>query len=322
MSCEITRRSFLTVSVGAAGLMTAGCSESEQAGESEDQRARARSKASGGMKLSLSVRVAEKFDNKKESSMTIDELIELAKSNGYAALCMRASQAGIQTPAETVQQMSGKIHDAGLAVSMVTGDFAIPQNDEHGPDALRNITPYLDLAQAFRSNLIRICMKKEEDIEWARKAADEAKERNIRLAHQSHNSSIFETVDGSLEVLQKVGRSNFGLIYEPANWMVADEPYGKVGIEKVRDYIFNVYVQNHRLNPQGGSAVTTWKKGRVPLDHIGLWEAGGARFEEVFGALRSIGYQGYVTVHQAFEGVMPVTEATRKSAEYLRPLIA
>jgi sugar phosphate isomerase/epimerase len=68
--------------------------------------------------------------------------------------------------------------------------------------------------------------------------------------------------------------------------------------------------------------VTTWKKGRVPLDHIGLWEAGGARFEEVFGALRSIGYQGYVTVHQAFEGVMPVTEATRKSAEYLRPLIA
>ena len=38
--------------------------------------------------------------------------------------------------------------------------------------------------------------------------------------------------------------------------------------------------------------------------------------------LRSIGYQGYVTVHQAFEGVMPVTEATRKSAEYLRPSIA
>jgi hypothetical protein len=152
MSCEITRRSFLTVSVGAAGLMTAGCSAGEQAGESKDQTARAGSEASGGMKLSLSVRVAEKFDNKKESSMTIDELIELAKSNGYAALCMRASQAGIQTPAETVQQTSGKIHNAGLAVSMVTGDFAIPQNDEHGPDALRNITPYLDLAEAFSTS--------------------------------------------------------------------------------------------------------------------------------------------------------------------------
>jgi sugar phosphate isomerase/epimerase len=174
------------------------------------------------MRLSLSVRVAEKFDNKEESSLTIDQLIELARTNGYAALCMRASQAGIHTAAETVREMSGKIHGAGLAVSMVTGDFAVPRNDDHGPDGLRKITPYLDLAEAFQSNLIRVCMKKDEDIEWAQKAADEAKERGIRLAHQAHDASMFETVVGSLEVLKKVGRENFGLIYEPANWMIAD----------------------------------------------------------------------------------------------------
>ena len=48
---------------------------------------------------------------------------------------------------------------------MVTGDLAVPRNNEHGPDGLRNITPYLDLCEAFGADLIRICMKKDEDIE-------------------------------------------------------------------------------------------------------------------------------------------------------------
>jgi sugar phosphate isomerase/epimerase len=274
------------------------------------------------MKLSLSVRVAEKFDNKEESSLTIEQLIELARTNGYAALCMRASQAGTHTPPEAVREMSAKIQGGGLAVSMVTGDFAVPRNDDHGPDGLRNITPYLDLAEAFQSELIRVCMKKDEDIGWAQKAADEAKERGIRLAHQAHDASMFETVVGSLEVLKKVGRENFGLIYEPANWMIADEDYGRAAIERIRDYIFNVYVQNHLITPDGSASVNTWKKGPVRLNHIGLWEQGGVRFEEVFEALRGIEYEGYVTVHQAFEGIMSVDEAAKKSADYLRTLVA
>ena len=68
--------------------------------------------------------------------------------------------------------------------------------------------------------------------------------------------------------------------------------------------------------------MNTWKKGPVHLDHIGLWEDGGVRFEEVFAALHEIGYRGCVTVHQAFEGVMSVEDAARQSAEYLKPLIA
>lgn len=274
------------------------------------------------MKLSMSVRVAESFSNKKESSMTIDELIDTAKRNGYQALCMRASTAGTHSPRETIDEYAAKIRAAGLEVSMVTGDFAIPMNNDEGPQCLRNITPYLDLAAAFESGLIRVCMKKEEDIEWAQRACDEAKERGIRLAHQAHDASIFETVEGSVDVLNKIDRENFGIIYEPANWMIADEPYGREAIDKVRPWLFNVYVQNHRLNPDGEAAVDTWKRGPVRLDHIGLWQEGGVDFESVFAALRGIGYAGFVTVHQAFEGVMSVDEAVRKSAAYLAERIA
>ena len=272
------------------------------------------------MKLSLSVRVAESFFDKRNSDLTIDELITLASSLGYEALCMRASQVGTHTPAETVAEVSEKIHAAGLAVSMVTGDFAVPTNNEEGPMLLRNITPYLDLADALDSKLIRVCMKKEEDIGFAQKSADEAAERGIRLAHQSHCASLFETVDGSLEVLQAIDRANFGIIYEPANWFIAGEDYGIDSIRSMKPYLFNFYIQNHLLTPDGVTKVETWKKGPVPVDHIGVWETGGVDVDAVFDAMHEVGYEGYLTVHQAFGDVMPVEEAVRKSYEHLKPL--
>ncbi len=272
------------------------------------------------MKLSLSVRVAESFSDKRNSEMTLDELIAMAKAFGYEALCMRASQLGTHSPPEQVAEARSKIDEAGLKVSMVTGDFAVPSNNEEGPMLLRNITPYLDLAEALGSSLIRVCMKKDEDIEFAQKSADEAAERGIRLAHQSHCASLFETVEGSLRVLTAVDRPNFGIIYEPANWFIAGEDYGIDAIRKMQPHLFNFYIQNHRLTPDGVTNVTTWKKGLVPVDHIGVWEQGGVDVDGVFDAMHEVGYEGYLTVHQAFGDVMPVEEAVRRSYERLQPL--
>ena len=307
-----SRRDFLgaTVGLSAIGLGEACSAPNEQdAGPPRSKTA---------MKLSLSVRVAESFHNKEKSEMTLDKLISLAKSVGYQAMCMRASQLGVHTPGKRVKEAAEKIGRSGLDVSMVTGDFAVPRNDEHGPDGLRNITPYLDLAETLGADLIRICMKKDEDIEWARKASDEAAERNIRLAHQAHCASLFESVDGSERVLRAVGRANFGIIYEPANWMVAGQNYGPETIKRLAAYIFNVYVQNHRLNPDAEATLTTWTKGRVPVDHIGIWDTGGVDFDSVFEGLYAIGYHGYVTVHQAFGGIMSVSDAVTKSHEFLK----
>ena len=315
MTRESTRRRFIGSAAGAAAWAAVGCSSPEMPEEAPPDPAQ-----EPRMKLSLSARVAESYSNKREAALDIHELTDLAQKVGYDAICMRASQAGIHSPPEKITEIAETIHAAGLVVSMATGDFYVPQNDENGPDGLRNITPYLDLAESFGAPLIRICMKKDEDIEWAQKASDEAAERNIRLAHQAHNASLFETVAGSLRVLKAVGRENFGIIYEPANWFIAGEDYGKKGIEAVQDYIFNVYVQNHRLNPAGETVVDTWGKGAVPIDHIGVWDPGGVHFEEVFETLHGIGYGGYVTVHQAFAGIMSVEEAVQKSYAYLKPL--
>jgi sugar phosphate isomerase/epimerase len=307
-----TRRSFLAASVVLAGLRCT-TPESKQLKEED-------SSGQNPIKLSLSVRVAESFSDKRNSTLTIDELISLASSVGYEALCMRASQVGTHTAPERIAEVHEKINAAGLSVSMVTGDFAVPSNNEEGPMLLRNITPYLDLADALGSKLIRVCMKKDEDIAFAQQAADEAHERGIRLAHQSHCASLFETVEGTLRVLQAIDRPNFGLIYEPANWFIADEDYGRDTILQLKPYLFNFYIQNHKLTPDGVTTVQTWKKGPVPLDHIGVWEEGGVDVKTVFDAMHEVEYAGFLTVHQAFGDVMPVQEAVQKSYDYLKVL--
>ena len=106
---------------------------------------------------------------------------------------MRASQAGIQTPLQQITAIRQKTRQLNLAVSMVTGDFPIPINNDQGPDALRNITPYLDLTDLLGANLIRIAMKQEEDIIWAKRGVRRSARTRYRLAHQSHTRSLFET---------------------------------------------------------------------------------------------------------------------------------
>ena len=272
------------------------------------------------MKLSLSVRIAESFFDKSQTTVPFDTLVGLALEHDYDAVCMRASVAGVRTPPERVDEVRRLLADAELPVSMVTGDFAIPENKEHGPDALRNITPYLDLAETLGAPLLRVCMKRLEDIEWAQRAADEAEERSLRLAHQSHWGTVFETIEGSVDTLRGVGRANFGIIYEPANLEACGEPYGLPAVEAFRPYLFNVYVQNQLPNPDGETMVPTWERGAFRFDHIPLDDPRGIDWREVIDALEAVGDAGHVTVHQALAEIMEPPEAARMSAEYLRTL--
>jgi sugar phosphate isomerase/epimerase len=270
------------------------------------------------VKLSLSVRIGEKYFAKREAAVSLAALAEIAAACGYHALCMRASQIGIQTPRAEVTDAARMLRARGLAVSMVTGDFPIPENTDESPQALRRIEPYLDLAQALGCDLIRVPLKTADDIAWAQRAADIARERGIRLAHQCHTRSLFERVDETLDVLRRIDRKNFGLTYEPANLELCGEPYGAEVIKRFAPYMINVYLQNQRLHPAGQSKNMTWCRGEVAFDQIPIWQPGGIDFAEIMRTLEAIGYGGYVTAHQA--SLNTPREDAERSAQYLRSL--
>jgi sugar phosphate isomerase/epimerase len=268
--------------------------------------------------LSLSVRIAEEFLSKEHSRLSLEELADLAVEAGYDALCMRASQIGIQTPPEVRAQRAKIIRDHSLCVTMVTGDFPVVYNNDQGPDCLRNIGPYVELAQALRAPMIRVALKKEDDIAAARDAADQAAEDGITLVHQCHTQSLFETLDGIERTLQAIDRPNFGLIYEPANLEICGQDYGPATIQRLAPWIVNVYLQNHVLKPDGAVTLKTWCRGAVSFDLIPIHAAGGINFDTVVAGLKSIGYDGPVTAHQSAQPDEPPIETARATARLLR----
>jgi sugar phosphate isomerase/epimerase len=271
------------------------------------------------MKLSLSVRVAE-APCKTRLNVPFADVVQLAAEHGYSAICLRASAGGIGTPRDELWRMRDEVARAGLVISMVTADSDVPLNNEHGPDSLQNMGPSLDVAEAVGCDLIRVCLKQASDIEPAKRAADQAAQRGIRLAHQCHTTTLFEEVEPSIALLERINRRNFGLIYEPINLLICGQPYGLQTLEAFAPYLMNVYLQNHRLDPQGPAALDTWCLGPRRFHHIPLWEPGSVDFSEVVKGLQTIGYDGFVTVHQAYAELMGPEEATVKSADYLRSL--
>jgi len=271
------------------------------------------------MKLSLSVRIAEAAC-KTKLNVPFQHLVDLAVQHGYGAICMRASAGGIETPPDELKRMRETVESAGLRVSMVTADSDVPLNNDRGPRSLRDIGPSLTVAELLGCDLIRVCLKKDEDIAWAQRAADAAGARGIRLAHQCHTTTLFEQVSRSLEVLAQIDRANFGLIYEPANLLLCGESYGLDTLRLLAPHLMNVYVQNHQLDPHGPETLETWCRGPVRFHHIPVWDNGGVDFPAVVTALQQIEYDGFLTIHQHYAHLMGPDEAADKSAAYFRGL--
>jgi sugar phosphate isomerase/epimerase len=273
------------------------------------------------MHLSLSVRIAEGFHAKEHAEMDLRSLADLARRCGYTSLCMRASQVGVHSPLDVRLSARQILSNAGLSVSMVTGDFDIVYNNDAGPACLRHIEPYIELAQQLGAPMLRVALKRPEDIAWAQRAADRAAAAGLQLVHQCHTLSLFETVEGIEHALRSVDRPNFGLIFEPANLELCGQPYDAATIRRLAPWIFNVYLQNQRLSDAGAMCLETWCRGPVRFDLIQIHDAGGVDFAAVLAGLHEIDYAGTVTVHQSASAGQTPERSAAATAEYLRGLL-
>jgi sugar phosphate isomerase/epimerase len=238
----------------------------------------------------------------------------------------------------------------------VTCDGDQPPNNDCAPFALLNITPRLNMAEIFGTKLVRCQIKRVEQLGWAQRACDEAKERGLTITHLSHPATLFGNVDDAIDCLKKVNRPNFGLTYEPVNWMYTSKGYGREVIKSVAPWIINVYAQNEKfregVTPVNGFApevdtgasvescvVAAGRGGPRPApnpggrgrsaggppagggaaNNLALWEPGGINFDTVFQGLHDVGYTGYFTVHSRTSQVNPPIDLATKSFAFLKP---
>jgi sugar phosphate isomerase/epimerase len=257
---------------------------------------------------------------KTKLNLPFAELVSIAAETGYDAVCMRASAGGVQMPLGELRRMREMVEAHGLHVSMVTADSDVPLNNDNGPNSLRDIGPSLEVAEALGCDLIRVCLKTDADIPYAREAARQAADYGIRLAHQCHTTSIFEQVDQIFTNIEAISQPNFGLIYEPANLMLCGESYGADTLRRLAPHMMNVYIQNHRLDDDGPGLLPTYCRGEVRFHHLPVWEKGGVDTAAVFDGLMEIDWAGHFTIHQA-EGIETADDArvyAERCAEFIR----
>jgi sugar phosphate isomerase/epimerase len=274
------------------------------------------------MRLSLSVRIAESQDRKDRAAMPIEELAPLAQRSGFQGLSMRASVVSVDSPDDRVAQVRGLLDGLGLTVSMVTGDVALAANTPDAARILHEPEPYLSLAERLGCDLIRVMLRSAQEVELVRRVCDAGRERGLRLAHQTHWGTLFETVDGTLEVVRRVDRRNFGVTFEPSNLMICGDDYGRAAIQRLAPHLFNVYFQNMRILPGGRIVWKTLTRGAVAADYVPLQDPSGIDLAAMVSALGEVGYDGWFTIHQPLLPGQCVAEAVREAHGAVARLVA
>jgi sugar phosphate isomerase/epimerase len=241
--------------------------------------------------LALSTRITEDPVSKVTMAGGLDAA-DLAKDLGYRGVCVRPTYLAGMQGAEGMAALRARLDAAQLQVSMVTCSLDVVKNTASAGLSLVDIGWQLDIAATLGVDLLRVGMRHRDEIPLAQCAADQAAERGMRLAHQTHLRTPFETVEGSCDVLQEIARANFGIIYEPANLHLSGSSYGERETEMIAPHIFNVYLQN-LLQTDAGNR----DPGSPTYVHVGLAEHGDVCIGGFIDCLRHIGYTGWITVH-------------------------
>lgn len=274
------------------------------------------------MKLSLSVRIAESAGRKDIAAVPIEELAPLARAAGFDGLSMRASAVSVDSPPERVRAVRDLLDCEGLAASMVMGNVALAANTPDAPQALRNITPHLDLAEALGARLVRIMTQGEDDIPHLQRAVDAAAERGLALAHQTHWGTLCETVDQAFALAERIDRPNFGITFEPSNLRACGSAWGPEAIARLAPRLVNFYFQNVRFHDGGSHVFHTRRCGPVPLDYVALDDPAGIDVAPLVDALAAVGYDGWVTVHQPLREGQSVQAAVGEAARVFGALFS
>jgi len=250
------------------------------------------------MKISISSRITEQSNNKEKSFLSLDSFIKLASKNKFDGISLRPSMISTHSSKYLVNQAQELFKVNNMKVSMITSNIHLAKNDELASDILKNITPTLDLAEKLKTSLIRIMIKNSDDIFYAKKALDEAKERNLKLLQQTHWGTLAETLDETVTLIKTINRQNFGITFEPANLMACGSGFNNNALNQLLPHTENFYFQNIILDKKGKHIFPTTHNGDVKVKYVSLDNSKGLNVFSFLDFLKEKKYDKWFTIHQ------------------------
>lgn len=142
-------------------------------------------------------------------------------------------------------------------------------------------------------------------VEMLKPVLEHAAERNVKLLIEPEPGLLIENMAQFLELRERVDSPAMGLNYDVGHFFCVSDPLG-ASIRRLGPQIDHVHVED--------IAASRVHHHLVPGD-------GAIDFQEVFDALREVGYDGWVTV-ELYPFVHEPDLAGRRAREYLAPFLA
>ncbi|MGQ9631611.1 MAG: sugar phosphate isomerase/epimerase family protein [bacterium] len=244
----------------------------------------------------------------------IEDAVEAAEKIGYDGIEIRTKPNHL--PADTtkgrLREIKRMIEDSGLEVPCIacfTGEY-LRRGDAECEKQLDELKRYVEFALELKCPTLRHWaggkpsrFATEEDWQraalWTGRAADYAAKYGINLALELHHMNLTDCVDASLAFLKRLGRKNVGLIHDAANLYQDGYDYGRGAIKKLKGHLLGVHVKDivalvDDSNPQASQPY----RGRRFANR--LINQGGVDQYSIFGGLKDIGYDGYITVESGW----------------------
>lgn len=243
---------------------------------------------------------------------TLDAAFGLAADldyDGVEVMC-RDPHLGRTTTTERARSLRQRLDEEGLAVAGLatyTGGYAGKSRADR-EDEIAALETFIDLSEVLGTDLLRHQAggppPREADdaayettAEWLGRAADVAADAGKRLALELHHGGLTETVDSTLRLLDRVDRSNLGVIHDAGNMYIAGEAFGPDALDRLGEHLFHVHVKDERRvgDPTlPGAFEAETRNGPETFQHRRLGH-GAVDHTPVFDALAERGYEGYVS---------------------------
>ncbi|MGQ9732182.1 MAG: sugar phosphate isomerase/epimerase family protein [Candidatus Zipacnadales bacterium] len=251
-------------------------------------------------------------------SKTVDEFLDLAASMGYAGVELRTGHLSPETPDAEAKRISSLLKERNLRCSFCLGGE--PADDQSTARFKRSV----NLAHIIGAFAVRCIGASEANITRYRQVADYAAERGLRIISQIHNGTLFETIPDALTALANIDHPNYGIAFEASHLIMASQPeHGEEAVKALGNHIFTVSVQAYKaydpFDCYGGPIEIHGKQWGACLPGA----PGSPNLLSIFRGLRSIGFQGPVTVMPgALPGGPTPEDQARIYFDTLEPLVS
>jgi sugar phosphate isomerase/epimerase len=266
----------------------------------------------------------------------LEDAVRAAAKNRFAAVELLvgwgANHLEHHTTEARVREIKRMTADAGLAVACIY--TSLGSRAYLGADAAANrveldtLRSFCEKCRILGCDLVRVGCGRPQTAasgddaarrlaDWLRGASELAAPFGVRVAVEIHFGQMVETAPQAAALAERVGRQNFGIIFDPGNMFIVGADYGEPAVKLLGRHLFHVHVKDIKRGEVSTSPLVAYGKHHFHGAYLG---EGDVDYRTALRAVARAGYTGYLSC-ECMKKDDP-WETARREAEALRRLVA